>query len=244
MTSVIFRTIVNSNEIQYINELYDYSSEIRASKCITHHEYCNDLPKNIKPHVLPIKYGTIVDCICDKNPNSAIYNIDNMNELYIASIGANGSDRVFETPHIDGPFFWLPFCKVYRTIVALQGNVSVHTQFPNENPSSYVLNTYDFIAFDYTRDVHYIWKNEDVCDANPRVLLKLHYLVTPKFVPNMVAKVYMNAHSKYNEFMRYLFLRSQSGDGILSRLINFGTMVYCNAFVNCVRLRNFIFTRR
>jgi hypothetical protein len=114
------------------------------------------------------------------NTSYDIEEITNMNELYVSVIGGGGSDNVFETPHIDGPFFWLPCCKVYRCIFAITPNNLIKTIFITNNiKTSYILNKNQFLAFDYNNNVHYIEKiqNETTECNNNRVVLYLHYIL-------------------------------------------------------------------
>ena len=44
----------------------------------------------------------------------------------------------------------------------------------------YTLTDGDVAGFDFNREVHYIKNNEDAVNAEPRITLKLHYVVYPK----------------------------------------------------------------
>lgn len=142
------------------------------------------------------------------NMKVGILPISEMNELYISSIGAGGSDKVFETDHLDGPFFFLPFCKVYRCIACINANSSIYTSFPITG-EKYFLQKNEFLAFDYNRDVHSICQDSTIKDDSSRILLKLHYIVYPTYLPMFVVHFYKNLHVKYNNFMRYMFIHSQ-----------------------------------
>jgi hypothetical protein len=224
-------TIQNIRELLDIDILNMYAEELNTNGEKTFHEYSEKFSPLIKPCFDNIKNGYISRTISSYYPDSIIDNIDDMNEIYISAIGALGSDRVFETEHLDGPFFFLPFCVVLRCILAVRGNSSICTEFPAAN-RSVILNSNEFVAFDYNRDVHYICKNEFVHDNRKRVILKLHYLVTPKFLPRPIARLYKTTNAKYNQLMRYLFLKSQDKDTTLSRVINGGTVIYCYLYSN------------
>ena len=169
------------------------------------------------------------------NTKYDIAEITNMNELYVSVIGGGGSDDVFETPHIDGPFFWLPYCKVYRCIFAITPNNSIKTMFVNKNiKTSYILNNNQFLAFDYNNDLHYIQKikNETECNDKNRIVLKLHYIIYSTHLPKWVVKLYKLLHIYYNSTMRYLFLKSQSKNNRwLSFIINTSTVFYSMFFM-------------
>lgn len=193
---------------------------------ITHHQYLENTPVSHD--------SAILSAIVTKYPFHMPYAIAGMNELYVSAIGSGGSDRVFETPHIDGLFAWLPGCKVLRCVVALQGNESVCTsfQYPDE---TYILKTGTFLAFDYNRDIHYIWKKEGVEDPSKRIILKLHYLMAPRKMPLLVVDVYRAIHTHYNAGLRNLFLNSQNTEslvgGAISLMINGGTRLYVAIFL-------------
>jgi hypothetical protein len=223
---IITGVITNKNELQSINLIKKYvqieESNIDSSK--TFHRYENDLPFYIINNIKIIKEGTILKRLQGGYYLNNIESIDEMNELYISCIGANGSDKVFETEHIDGPFYLLPFCKVLRTVVAIQGNSSIITEFPLLNKEHVLLNN-EFLAFDYNSEIHFIWKDSFVNDDAQRIILKLHYIITPiSFHPRIVI-LYKWLHYKYNSMMRTLFLNSQENNR-LSVIINSGTVMY------------------
>jgi hypothetical protein len=224
-------TIQNIKELMYIDIINMYIEDLDTKCEKTYHEYSESLSPLINPAFDNIKNGHISRTLTTYYPDAIIENIDEMNEIYISAIGANGSDRVFESEHLDGPFFFLPFCVVLRCILAVRGNRSICTEFPAAN-QSVVLHSNEFVAFDYNRDAHYIYKNQFIYDSSKRVILKLHYLVTPKFLPRTIAQFYKTTNAKYNKMMRYLFLKSQEKDTALSRVINGGTVVYCYVYSN------------
>jgi len=216
--------ITKTAELNSLEKIRNYCSKTDVSREKTYHEYENNLPTAIQFAIEDIKDGTpkklLESCF-----NEKVENIDEMNELYISCIGADGSDKVFETMHIDGPFAFLPFCRVFRTIVTVQGNSSIFTEFPTMK-GSYNLLTNEILAFDYDRNIHYIWKNDEICDNNVRIILKLHYIVVPTYLPKHVVKLSKKLHVDYNSLMRNLFLNSQAPN-MLSFVINNGTVGYC-----------------
>lgn len=222
--------IENINELVSIDimNLYAYDSE--KENDVTYHQYMNKLPL-IEDAFDIIKDGSIKNKIQNHYPNEIIENIDGMNEIYVSVIGSKGSDRVFETLHIDGPFFFLPFCTVLRCVLAIKGNPGVFTEFPSSHISHAIL-TNEYLAFDYNRDPHFIWKSAKKSDVGPRVLIKLHYLVTPAFLPRPISSFYRNIHVIYNSFMRNSFLASQKKDTVLAKTINYGTILYCFVYKN------------
>lgn len=227
---IITGIITKEKELQSIDLIKKYieveHTNIDVTK--TFHCYENDLPFYVKKNIKTIKEGTIMKRLHGGYYLNNIESIDEMNELYISCIGANGSDKVFETQHIDGPFYLLPFCKVMRTVLAIQGNSSIITEFPLLKMGTVLLNN-EFLAFDYNSDIHFIWQDSSVNDENKRIILKLHYIITPAFFHPRIVTVYKWLHFKYNSTMRTLFLNSQANNR-LSIFINNGTVWYAYFF--------------
>ena len=201
---------------------------------MTWHEYEVCQSDEVKARIRHIKYGEIYDAICKKYPEKQVETIDRMNEIYVSVIGSGGSDRVFETPHLDGPFCFLFGSTVLRCVCAIQGNSTIVTSFP-QTGEELVLASGDFVAFDYNRDIHYIRQIPDLERAEHRIVLKLHYLVTPKNSPKALVVFYKWIHYSYNDLMRFLFLRSQMVDReisakILAFWVNFFTIWYMRVF--------------
>jgi hypothetical protein len=225
--------ITDGNEIQFMDIIIKYAFEqsefdIYSVNNKTFHCYENSLPSYVKTSMKHIKEGTILQRLRGCYLSHTIETIDDMNELYISCIGAKGSDKVFETKHIDGPFYLLPWCKVVRTIVAVQGNSSIITEFPKLSKSMILLRN-EFLIFDYNSDIHYIWKDNRIADDTSRIILKLHYIITPSFIPPVVIGFYKWLHVKYNSTMRTLFLNSQENNR-LAVFINSGTVWYAFFF--------------
>ena len=206
----------------------------------TYHTFEDCVPFEQYQAIQVIKYGDLFIQIAKTYPNQVVVPIVPMNELYVSCLGADGSDRVFETPHIDGLFAWLPWCVVIRGVVAVQGNRHIDTVFPLSQ-NIYTLETGEFVAFDYNRSIHYICGSsfgfqgsnrssfgsngalqtvgsnralqtvgvKNALDKRTRIILKLHYLVHPEWLPLWISKLYIGIHGKYNAFLRSLFLQSQ-----------------------------------
>lgn len=113
----------------------------------------------------------------------AVEPLGRMNELYVASLShTDNSDAVFYADHVDGPFMVWPFATVYRCIVAVNDNTVIRTCFPM-TPSAETWTTGDVGGFDFNREVHRIEHNPGTRNTEPRITLKLHYLVYPRAVP-------------------------------------------------------------
>jgi len=225
MGGPIVDKIDDIRELVSMDILNLYSHEQQYNENKTFHQYSCDLPPNVLYHFDIIKNGSIMRKLDWHYSGDIIENIDGMNELYISAIGANGSDKVFEMAHIDGPFFFLPFCTVLRCIVGVRGTPNIVTAFPQIN-EEHALMTNEFLAFDYNRDTHFIYEIDTDQKTGPRILLKLHYLIVPRFIPRPVARLYKQAHVLYNSCMRTTFLASQK-DSLLAKAVNGGTLCYC-----------------
>lgn len=217
--------LIDKFEIYSLKIIYKYINELKLEKTNTYHKYELDSGIILRNAIDAVKYGKIFNILKQHFQDSRVESIDEMNELYVSSIGGSGSDKVFETMHIDGPFHLLPFCTVLRTIVAIKGNSSIITDFPFHN-QSYHIQTNEYIAFDYNSHVHYIRKDSTILDNSDRIILKLHYIVTPQYLPKLIVTFYKYLHYKYNSMMRILFLNSQE-ENTLAYFINNGTIVYC-----------------
>lgn len=152
--------------------------------------------------------------------------VPEMDELYTTAQDAVGSDMVFETPHIDGPFGFLPFT-LYRCIFAIKGSDAIETVvFPRKNVhdgKKVTLKDNEFIMFDYNKDLHYITKKND--SSIERVVMKLHFVKKQPYY-----KVFAFANYMWNSFARILFNISKQpktmSKRILSYVINSTTCVY------------------
>jgi hypothetical protein len=235
-----------SNDALDILTKYIETLDLPTNK--TYHTFEDCVPFEQYQAIQEIKYGDLFIQIAKTYPNQVVVPIVPMNELYVSCLGADGSDRVFETPHIDGLFAWLPWCVVLRGVVAIQGNRHIDTVFPLSQ-NIYTLETGEFVAFDYNRSIHYICGSsfgfqgsnrasfgsnrassvgsnralqtvgsnralqtvgvKNALDKRTRIILKLHYLVHPEWLPLWISKLYIGIHGKYNAFLRSLFLQSQ-----------------------------------
>jgi hypothetical protein len=152
----------------------------------------------------------------------AIDILPGMNEIYVsAPATAVSSDRVFYTPHVDGPLPIYPMAAVCRCILAINDNAHVHTHFPMsgssyDHPKSFTLSTADAVAFDYHREPHYI-TSDDQQRSNRRISLKLHYLIYPKRL-GPYGRALGRMTTWYNARSRGIFLSTISPSGYLARL--------------------------
>ena len=93
------------------------------SQLTSYHQYYNKCDPEIKYEI---------DEIADKIIPEGYTRVKAMDELYITAKDATGSDLVFETPHIDGPFGFLPF-KLLRCVFAVSGSDAIETCFKDSD---------------------------------------------------------------------------------------------------------------
>lgn len=147
----------------------------------------------------------------------AIDSIGEMNEIYVSSSRqrTNTSDHVFYSEHIDGPFYFFPFCSVKRVILAVNKNEHITTVFPKQDLRT-MLTDGDFVSFDFNRDIHYI-VSTNVVPEEPRITLKLHYLVYPRGMRGF-ANLLRRMNAAYDRRARKLFLYTLAPETLPQRL--------------------------
>jgi len=127
-----------------------------------------------------------------------------MNELYSSvSRGTGndaGSDAVFETEHIDGPFGIIPGCSLYRCILTIVNDTKTQTVIKG---SVFEMKPLEFVVIDYNRDLHYI---SSAKDSGNRFVIKLHFAKTPSWLPFPFQWLFIKANVIYNILARKLFL--------------------------------------
>ena len=223
----------------YIDDLLKFTLTFYKNDNLTIHEYINNFDqKNIQIFNNIINSPIIFNHInnkYNKNNDKIITPIHQMNELYISALNNKGSDNVFITPHIDGPWGFIPKCICIRLLVGIQGNNNIQTIFIQNNKKIiYNLQKYDIISFDYNRDLHYIKNNTNIQpNNNNRILLKLHYAIIPnsyKYFNN----IFILLNHKYNTYARNIFLYSQNPKTLLqiitSIIVNTITFIYAKIF--------------
>lgn len=153
--------------------------------------------------------------------------VRSMDELYTTAACADGSDMVFETPHIDGPFGLLPFT-VIRCVYAMKGSDAVETiVYPRKGTHEgrqVVLKDGEHIMFDYNRDVHYI-ANIKPDEPVDRQVMKLHFVKKQRFY-----RAFAAANAAWNTIARAMFNISKkpknSAERVLAAVINGVTRAY------------------
>mmetsp|Transcript_15134 Transcript_15134/g.23026 ORF Transcript_15134/g.23026 Transcript_15134/m.23026 type:complete len:604 (+) Transcript_15134:215-2026(+) len=143
-----------------------------------------------------------------------------MNEIYVTAVGAKkpiSSDAVFYTPHVDGPWWFLPGASLYRVLVGLTPNTMVVTRFNLQYPTYDTTNDkYECLGFDYNRELHWI-ENSGPTNKERRSVIKLHYVVYPKGWHTYGAFCAF-CNQAYNTWARNNFLRTLRPDDMFTKL--------------------------
>lgn len=197
------------HETEDIDKLREWVISQNPSKDKSTHIWYNKLPTDIS--ILFLKLATSDKIInMFKNNLSKSHNFDilnNMNEIYVTAPSStkdeNTSDTIFYTKHIDGPYYLFPFASCYRLIIGLDDNSNVVTCF-NMIPENKIIKKCDVVAFDFHRECHYIY-NENNVNKDLRVIMKVHYCVYPYWA-YYFGKVLGILSIYYNKAFRNLFL--------------------------------------
>lgn len=189
------------------------------TKMTSYHKYYSHCPEEMKFEI---------DEIAEKIIPMGYERVKAMDELYITAKDASGSDLVFETPHIDGPFGFLPF-KLIRCVFAITGSEAIQTCFNDRD--AIILKDNDHLMIDYNRDTHYIRKLSAM--ESDRVVIKLHFVRRQPFY-----RVFAALNIVWNSFARFIFNRSKepksSIEKSLSAVINSVTHYYPKLFKNFI----------
>jgi hypothetical protein len=177
--AVISGSIDSDAKLNYITEV----AKTRYSEYTTaHHEWINKVETSEYRSALDSVRSdpAILKEIGNRFPGAKIESVTEADEIYwaVSPKGALGSDRSLVDCHYDAPFAWIPTGGVvyYRVIIACNENKTVTTVFPNESVSV-KMNTKDFHGLDYNQDIHCV--EGTIPKDKVRVLLKMHYLITP-----------------------------------------------------------------
>ena len=208
----------------------------------TLHVFESDLPNNLKKEFSKIKNNKkIIDKINELYPNHSILNANKMNELYVSCVSSEGSDNVFQTRHVDGPYYLFPGCTLLRSLFVINGNKNIFTIFPDDG-KEVSLSKGDFLAFDFNRDIHFIEKRKLTNDNNIRIVLKVHYAVVPKYGRSIIGEICKTSNENYNLLARLGFNKAKTPkttiEKCLSGLINSFTFLY-TVFLENIGFENF-----
>lgn len=194
-------------------------------KDITTHWWYNDLDTNIKSSFHEIS-DQIKNLIMNDN---IVESVVNMDEIYISTNQKTNqtSDSVFYTKHIDGPYYLFPLCSVYRFIYSINENTKISTHIDRTN-EKYVLTTGDALGFDFNKEIHHIESNPNIYSNEPRITLKLHYVIYPRYVPKCVGRTLSYINSTYDINARNLFLYTLTPNTMTKKICAFFIIFFTN----------------
>ncbi|WP_086001300.1 methyltransferase [Plesiocystis pacifica] len=197
-------------------------AEQEPSEDHTTHWWFHDPPADIQAALQRLAESEELRAAFERvHPGWAVEIVPEMNEIYVAAANAQrSSDTVFYMPHVDGPFAVWPFATVYRGLLAVTENSRVQTRFihptVHNEPLSYVLTKADFLAFDFNREPHYICDLPGRQDPEQRCVLKLHYVVYPKFLRTW-GELLARATGYYDDRARALFVATLTPKNLIQR---------------------------
>jgi len=218
----------------------------KPSKEMTTHWWFATLPTEAKEAFSYIaECAPVMGMFREKYPSN-LWNVEvipGMNEIYVASEKhKSNSDTVFYMQHIDGPWYLMPFCGAYRCILAVNKNERICTKFP-QVPCEHTLSDGEVVGFDFNREIHYIDNNPGTTNAEPRITLKLHYVVYPKCLKplglllsalttgyDIAARNLFNATkappSLFWQGMAYVILIVTNGVFLAEKFVGYNNIVY------------------
>jgi len=188
------------------DEYYDIIPDKNVS---TYHTWYEDMPPSIKSKVEKLQKHGFWKELCDGSKKCIKINAREMDELYYSNpknnldkinlYGASGNYVI----HIDNVWFKFSGIKFYRIIIGLtDGNDNITTYFNNLGVG-HKINKGDYIVFDFDKTTHQVIKDRQ--ELTPRILLKLHFLVSEN---NSYSTEYLNfvknCYLQYEFFTRYI----------------------------------------
>lgn len=215
---------------------------------ISHHWWYENLPENMKSKFNELSQSNKIESMFYSLFDPIHYKIQpiyEMNEIYVTGDERKDepiqSDRVFFISHIDGPFMWIPFVSVYRCLIGMNDNNKITTHFPIAN-MNYIIRKGDVLGFDFNREIHYISAN-DCAVSEPRVTLKAHYCIYPKWC-QPIGQIAYWCNAKYNQLFRHLFLKTIEPETWLDQWNGFAVVASTHLYVwfdSYIGLRNTYF---
>ena len=233
-TSEIYGTITDTRfHLEETNArilLRKYVNNLNISKWDTYRVFEHELSHQYEGAIFTLKYSLPYWDIIKAYPRQVVRSIHRMNELYSLT---HIEYPYVASPHIDGIFAWLPWCRVIRCIVAIDGITSL--EFPLSS-NAYIIEPGDYLLYDYNRAIHI---TTSVSSVKP-VLLNLHYIVYPEWFPDWVADIYMLIHHLYSVSTRiFTWVINKHGHTIRESVVdvlNFVEFLYIKVFLLCVFL--------
>ena len=163
-----------------------------------------------------------------------------MNEIYVTGPSKKAtSDTVFYMGHVDGPWAVFPGARLYRCMLALNTNYEVTTHFPMsmtsyDQPESHRLENGDAVAFDFNRELHYITREVDSRQSEPRINLKLHFVAYPSRL-SFYGRLLKSLTTDYDIRARNLFLNTIAPVGIFAKAKTAWVLGWTRIFETVVR---------
>ena len=188
-------------------KIREFISINNPNKNCTTHIYEQKTPVEIRTRIINIS-DAIENNIKQYNNTPhikyQITRIPEMNELYSSVTRGTGSeagsDAVFETNHVDGPFGFIPKCYLYRCVFTIINNTKTQTIIKE---SVFEMKPLEYVVIDYNRDVHRITSANQ---SGNRFVIKLHYAMTPRWLPKLFVYLFVKMNVCYNVVARKLFL--------------------------------------
>ncbi|MEL6106499.1 MAG: methyltransferase [Planctomycetota bacterium] len=163
-----------------------------------------------------------------------------MNELYVTGPPKKStSDTVFYMGHVDGPWSVFPGARLYRCMLALNENLEVTTHYPMSktdygDPEGHRLEHGDAVAFDFNRELHYITREPNEAQAEPRLNLKLHFVAYPKSI-SWYGRLLDHLTTSYDIKARNLFLATIDPNSIWTKVKAKWVLFWTKTFELAVR---------
>lgn len=243
---ILNANILDTHFLNVSDQIGNWVNNKTNDVIVSHHWWRSELPINIQTSFDSITQNVKITEMYHSlfwPTDYAVEDLTEMNELYVTGQErANehmNSDHVFYTPHLDGPFYFLPFTSVYRSIIGVNNNNNIVTYFPTSKTRIRV-ETGDVLAFDFNREIHYIYNQRkdlpvdsldslDSLDTKPRITIKAHYCIYPKYIGRLGKHMCaLNVH--YNRLFRFLFLKTITPTNqlelLFGKLVVFGTNIY------------------
>lgn len=205
--NVAIGKLSSSQYIDALNNIAEkYLAVIEDKTVTTHHTYYTDLTGNLKTDFERIQFSNTWYGLCsgafDASFSKDTTDVDfchllEMNEIYYSNPKPNFANGPLYgaaanlIPHRDCILFCFPGIRVYRAIIcATDGNSDTATEFINHGVERQ-LNKGDYMVFDFDRTLHQVKKTGQL--PTPRILLKLHFLITSSSKPygSVAKKIYV-----------------------------------------------------
>jgi len=237
---VVLNSLENTLDTPLCNIQAYIDSDLVISTNSTTHKFQSDCPICIQNIINDISLSkNLQQALLSNSGCNTIHCVHQMNEIYSSKSGSlntfkSGSDAVFETEHIDGPFGLIPFLSLYRVIVTIINETNTITVI---NKRHHLMLRKQFVLIDYNRDLHYIKsseRDEGTNSNSKRYVLKLHFVTYDKNkVPLFIVNTFTNVNVFYNTVARILFLYSLKPSNwqqtVLAYLINSITFIWARA---------------